>query len=204
MNNLQSDDLMALSFLINEEIYVIKEEVIIENEAINHVKVEIIEEQVLPKNEVPKPVENQIETKLEEIPEPQENKKQVSTDFKYLGENNKYILIIVKEPNFEFLKQDDLGFLLKILAAKKLELKDVAIINLEKYNSLNFDDLKAFFACNRIITFGINPQAIQIEGAVANKKSSFKETQILGTWDLAKLQQDVKKKAIFWDELKSF
>ena len=111
---------------------------------------------------------------------------------------------MVKEPSFDFLKQDDLGFLLKILAAKKLELKDVAIINTDKYLSLNFNDLKAFFAFSKVITFGINPQILQIESAVANKKSIFKETQILGTWSLAILQQDEKKKAIFWDILKSF
>ena len=93
---------------------------------------------------------------------------------------------------------------MKILAAKKLELKDVAIINTEKHSSLNFNDLKAFFAFSKVITFGINPQILQIEGAVANKKSIFKETQILGTWSLAILQQDEKKKAIFWDMLKSF
>ena len=199
MNNLQSNNLMALSFLIDEEIYVIKDEVIINKESKIDLK-EIIEtEPVLTEIEEVKIENNEKLTPPEKIIEiPQ------TTDFKYLGENNKYILIVVKEPSADFLKQDDLGFLLKILAAKKLELKDVAIINTEKHSSLNFDDLKAFFAFSKIITFGINPQILQIEGAVANKKSTFKETSVLGTWELSKLQQDEKKKAIFWDELKSF
>lgn len=199
MNNLQSNDLMALSFLIDEEIYVIKEEVIINSASKIDVKVIIETEQVL--TEI---IAVQIEPIKKQIPPEKIIELTEITDFKYLGENNKYILIVVKEPSFDFLKKDDLGFLLKILAAKKLELNDVAIINIEKYASLNFDNLKAFFACSKIITFGINPKILQIEGAVANKKSTFKETSILGTWELTKLQQDEKKKAIFWDELKSF
>ena len=204
MNNLQSNDLMALSFLINEEIYVIKDEVINKLKTIIDLKVETVAEPNLIEIEKPKLVETKSEPKADQIPAEKNIEKRQTTDFKYLGENNKYILIVVKEPSFDFLKHDDLGFLLKILATKKLELKDVAIINTEKHSSLNFDDLRTFFAFSKVITFGINPQMLQIEGAVANKKTSFKETQILGTWSLAILQQDEKKKAIFWDMLKSF
>ena len=203
MNNLQSDDLMALSFLIHEEIYVIKDEVNSTLKTVISTKTKTVAKPTLIVVEKPKPIEIKSEH-IEIIPAEKNIEKRQTTDFKYLGENNKYILIVVKEPSFDFLKQDDLGFLLKILAAKKLELKDVAIINTEKYLSLNFDDLKAFFAFSKVITFGINPQILQIEGAVANKKSIFKETQILGTWSLPILQQDEKKKAIFWDMLKSF
>lgn len=204
MNNLQSDDLMALSFLINEEIYVIKDDIINKPKSIITTKLEKDSEPLGAKFEETKPVEISVEIKIEKDLPKQVIEKHLTPTFKYLGENNKYILIIVKEPNIDFLKQEDLGFLLKILAAKKLELKDVAIINLEKYDSLDFDDLKAFFACNKIITFGFNPQILKIDSAVANKKSIFKDTAILGTWDLLKLQQDVKKKGIFWDELKTF
>ena len=203
MNNLQSDDLMALSFLIHEEIYVIKDEVNNKLQTVIDKKNESVAEQISIVVEKPKPIETKSEH-IEIIPAEKNIEKTQTTDFKYLGENNKYTLIVVKEPSFDFLKQDDLGFLIKILAAKKLELKDVAIINIEKHSSLYFDDLKAFFALSKVITFGINPQILQIEGAVANKKSIFKETKILGTWSLAILQQDEKKKAIFWDMLKSF
>ena len=204
MNNLQSDDLMALSFLINEEIYVIKDEVNNKLKTVIDTKNETVIEQTSIVIEKPKPIETKSENIVDQIPADKNIEKSQTTDYKYLGENNKYILVVVKEPSFDFLKQDDLGFLLKILAAKKLELKDVAIINTDKYLSLNFDDLKAFFAFSKVITFGINPQILQIEDAVANKKSIFKETQILVTWSLAILQQDEKKKAIFWDMLKSF
>jgi hypothetical protein len=125
-------------------------------------------------------------------------------DYKYLGDNNKYILIIVNEANFEFLNKNDLAFLTKILGAKKLEINDVAIINLTKYPSLDFTELKSFFGFSKLLTFGINPKILNVEGSVANKKFNYKNVDILGTWDLSKLEEDVKKKTIFWNELKTF
>lgn len=181
MSSLQTDDLIALSLLINEDIYSLKDEET---------------EKKLPETSI-KTVET---TQTEEVKPEQTPQK----TFDYLGDNNKYILIVVKEASADFLTPPDLGFLLKILAAKKLELSDVAIINIEKIIAPNFDDLKNFFAFNKIITFGINPQLLHITGAVANKKSIFKEIPVLGTWDLQKLQADKSKKAVFWEELKNF
>lgn len=181
MSSLQTDDLIALSLLINEDIYSLKDE---ETE-----------------KKLPEPSIKTSEIAKVEVPEPAKTPQKI---FEYLGDNNKYILIVVKEASADFLTQPDLGFLLKILAAKKLELSDVAIINLEKINTPNFDDLKDFFAFNKVITFGINPQLLSITGAVPNKKSIFKDIPILGTWDLQKLQADKNKKAIFWEELKNF
>ena len=181
MNPLQSNDFIALSLLINEEIYSVRED-------------EDIPKVVETSSDEPKELGKAIESVNEEV----------EKSFNYLGENNKYILIIVKEASTNFLQPNDLSFLLKILAAKKLELNDVAILNLEKIVKPDYDSLKEFFACNKIITFGINPQILGISGVVANKKSMFKGTPILGTWDLHKLQVDKTKKATFWEELKNF
>jgi hypothetical protein len=193
MKNLQTNDLMALSFLIDDEIYITKDK-----SAIHTIKEE---SQFSSKEQSIENITSDVIIEKEEILSISTLTK---TGYKYLGENNKYILIIVKEPEADFLKPTDLNFLLKVLTAKKLELDDVAIINTEKNESLNFDDLKDFFACNKIITFGIDPKSLQITTAVANKSSIFKNTPILGTWDLQKLQLDAKKKGIFWDELKTF
>ncbi len=181
MNSLQSKDFIALSLLINEEIY----SVIEDEKALQPIETSI-DKTTVPKKEV-------------EVVEKDDQK-----SFDYLGENNKYTLIIVNEASANFLQPNDLGFLLKILAAKKLELNDVAILNLAKIKTPDFESLKVFFACNKIITFGINPQILGIIGALANKKTIFKDTPILGTWDLQKLQADKTKKTTFWEELKNF
>ena len=185
MNPLQTDNLMALSFLIDEEIYIVKNEEVKIATPLTVSVAQNTEKAAIPEPIVPLPVQPQ-------------------KDFLYLGDNNKYILIIVKEPSVDFLKRDELTFLLKILSAKKLELADVAIINTEKNGPIHFDALKDFFACSKIITFGIDPKSLQITSAGANKKSVFKGIPILGTWDLTRLQQDVNKKTNFWNEFKTF
>lgn len=186
MNPLQTDHPLALSVLINEEIYVFPES------AVNIPEVQ--------------PAKASIEESTSPDPVVEESKEviKVKPEFTYLGDNNKYILVIVKEPVKEFVNQEELVFLLKILAAKKWELKDIAIINIEKYSNLDFDDLKDYFACSRILTFGINPASLNITGASANKTLDFKGVKILGTWTLKQLEKDVSKKTVYWNELKNF
>ena len=208
MDNLQTNDLIALSLLINEEIY------LIDNEQFNKASNSIIEspqiiESVKEKVSIVSEQTEEYTAKIEEIIVPIIPKIEVKSeiekqDYKYLGDNNKYILIIVNEANFEFLNKKDLVFLTKILGAKKLEINDVAIINLTKYPSLDFTELKSFFGFSKLLTFGINPKILNVEGSVANKKFNYKNVDILGTWDLSKLEEDVKKKTIFWNELKTF
>ncbi|HTN20999.1 MAG TPA: hypothetical protein VL125_11005 [Pelobium sp.] len=197
MNQLQTDNLIALSLLLDEEIYVFNDSpknnvTPISGENRNEMLAVPEKPTAAPSIAVPK-VEPEI------IPQPTKN-----DGFDYLGENNKYILIVVNNADEKFLSKADLAFLVKIMGAKKWTLEDVAIVNMAKYTDLNFEDLKAFFACNKIVTFGFNPAVLNIVGAVANQKSVYKNVAILGTWDLAKLQNDVAKKTVFWNQLKEF
>lgn len=197
MNQLQTDNLIALSLLLDEEIYVFNDSpknnvTPISGKNRNEMLAEPAKPTPAPSIAVPK-VEPEI------IPQPTKN-----DGFDYLGENNKYILIVVNNADEKFLSKADLAFLVKIMGAKKWTLEDVAIVNMAKYTNLNFEDLKAFFACNKIVTFGFNPAVLNIVGAVANQKSVYKNVAILGTWDLTKLQNDVAKKTVFWNQLKEF
>lgn len=208
MDNLQTNDLIALSLLINEEIYLVDNEQfkVIDDSITESIQIaETIKQEII----IVAEKTEEYNTKTEEntvpiIPKVEPKTAIVNQDYKYLGDNNKYILIIVNEANFDFLNKKDLAFLTKVLSAKKLDINDVAIINLTKYPSLNFDELKSFFGFNKLVTFGINPKILKVEGSVPNKKFMFKDVAILGTWDLFKLDEDVKKKTIFWNELKTF
>ncbi len=217
MNQLQTDNLIALSLLLDEEIYVFndlpKHEVLLSAiEIATEVTAEIPKPITTPVVEIPKieqpiaviPKTQAILTvTIPQIEKPAVALKTKNDGFDYLGENNKYILIIVNNPNEKFLPKLDLAFLEKIMGSKKWILDDVAIVNMAKYQSLDFDDLKAFFACSKIITFGFNPTVLNIVGAVANQKSMYKNVAILGTWDLTKIQNDVAKKTVFWNQLKA-
>ncbi len=200
MNQLQTNNLIALSLLLDEDIYVL-------NDLPKNKPEQITDEKAGAALESPKPTptppvitkEPTVIPKIEQLAKPIPAK---NDGFDYLGENNKYILIIVNNENEKFLNKVDLAFLTKIMGAKKWFLEDVAIVNMAKYANLDFDELKAFFACSKIVTFGFNPAVLNIVGAVANKKTTYKNVAVLGTWDLAKIQSDVPKKTIFWNQLK--
>lgn len=194
MNSLNTNDPIALSILINEELYFLKdiESLKVENSTQENI-VPVIEKTIIPTTEV---IKNQVS-------EPA-SKPLTPPYYNYLGDNNKYLLVVVKSPNDEYLNSKELEFLLKILAAKKLELKDIAIINTEKYTTLEFDQLKDYFALSKILTFGINPLSLNITGITANKTGTYKGVKVLGTWTLAQLDADVKKKTTYWNELKNF
>ncbi|MFC5282415.1 hypothetical protein [Pedobacter alpinus] len=211
MNNLQTDNLIALSLLIDEDIYLLAEDKKNANyqEVTEPAITKAIEPETAktPEIKTTEPKINITIPKLETpvkatLPAQAPNKSNKNTSFNYLGENNKYILIIVNNPDVDFINKTDLDFLVKIMGAKKWTLEDVAILNMAKYDSLDFADLKTFFACSKIVTFGFNPAILNIVGAVANQKLIYNGVAVLGTWDLPKLQKDVPKKTIFWNQLK--
>lgn len=53
----------------------------------------------------------------------------------YLGNNGKNITILVHEPEAAFLSEGSLDFLTKILGACKLNMGDVAVINIARYQA---------------------------------------------------------------------
>ena len=194
MNSLQTQNPIALSLLINEDIYRIPEpaeniDLAVAGDTEN-VVVESHENKVLITEKLPIVV----------LSEPII----VKPAYKYIGENLKSILILVNELDSEILKTEDLLALNKMLAARKLEQKDVAILNIHKNTHLTFQELKDFFGFNKLLLFGINPADLGISGMVANQICTFQNTQILGTWHIKQMQLDEKKKLTFWTEMKKF
>jgi hypothetical protein len=111
---------------------------------------------------------------------------------------------MVNETDFGILNNADMLALNKLLAARKLEQKDVAILNTQKNTHLNFTQLKDFFGFNKLLLFGINPKDLGITGIVANQICNYESVPILGTWHLKQMQLDEKKKLVFWAQFKTF
>ena len=64
---------------------------------------------------------------------------------KWLGNNQKNILIVVRYNDIVHLPDDELKFLTGILTACKLSLDDVAIINTNNYKRDGYNDILAEF-----------------------------------------------------------
>src|SRR5688572_12443615 len=63
----------------------------------------------------------------------------IATGWKYLGENKKKSLIVVRYPGDVHLPDKQLAFLTKLLAACNLTIADVAIVNFQQYKPSDFD-----------------------------------------------------------------
>jgi hypothetical protein len=125
--------------------------------------------------------------------------------YNYLGENNKYILILIDQPlKNEIIASKDLLLLEKTLAALKLELRDVAIVNLQQCEELHFKSLKEFFSCNKVLGFGIELAKIGIEKEVAiNTVFRIEDCPFLLASALDELSNNQAQKVIWWSAMKS-
>lgn len=90
-------------------------------------------------------------------------KKQVETAVRqeFLGDNKKNISILVKDEEAVYLNDQSLQFLSAILAACKLNLGDVAIVNFHTYPS-DFSGIKAWLKPSYLIVFDIQPSVLQL------------------------------------------
>ncbi len=137
-------------------------------------------------------------------PAPEIEKEELPVSFNYLGENNRYFLILVDDKTHPELNTPHKEMLMKIMAAKKLELRDLAILNLAKYPEANFGHLKDFFSCNRITLFGIDPQRIGLTGLGANQPGKHLDVKVLATFGLEEMSSNTDKKREFWNVMKDF
>ncbi|WP_423146997.1 hypothetical protein [Rubrolithibacter danxiaensis] len=171
MPSLKTSDHLALSLLLSEDLYLLKEEEIISSAKAS------------PPETVPA-------------------KKEEEVFYNYLGENNKYLLLLVDDPQNKIIDKKELESLINILQAKKLELRDVAILNINSCKAIAFEQLKSFFASRSMVLFGINPSRLEVPDIVSNKISEYKGVKLLATYSFAEMQNDTVKKRVFWNEMK--
>ena len=79
----------------------------------------------------------------------------------YLGNNGKNIVILVQEREAAFLNEESLDFLTKILGACKLNMGDVAVINVARYLA-NFTEIKQELNPSSCLLFDVNAAMVKL------------------------------------------
>jgi hypothetical protein len=85
----------------------------------------------------------------------------------FLGNNGKNIVILVHEPEAAFLNEESLDFLTKILGACKLNMGDVAVINIARYLA-NFAEIKQELDPSSCLLFNVSAAMIKLPFTVPN------------------------------------
>lgn len=77
--------------------------------------------------------------------------------WKFLGSNQQKILIVVNYSNAVHLPDEELSFLTNMLAACKLSLGDVAILNRKNYQDVLYKEIVTYFQSRIVFLFGVEP-----------------------------------------------
>lgn len=86
-----------------------------------------------------------------------EPERPTASSWKFLGSNQQKILIVVNYPDAVHLPDEELSFLTNMLAACKLSLGDVAIINRNNYKDILYKDILTHFQSKIVFLFGVEP-----------------------------------------------
>lgn len=201
MSSLHSNEINTLSLLFTEDIYILDKNIVSQADRPFETQKE---ESIQAPTEVEKSNATlipSIEAIAEAVAIPEIKK---PTEFSYIGENNKYFLILIDDANNKEISPLHKETLLKIMGAKSLELRDLAVLNLNHYQNTNINELKDFFSCSKLVLFGINPQRINLPSMGANKVENYLNIKLFSTFSIEEMINDVNKKKEFWAIMKDF
>jgi len=122
---------------------------------------------------------------------------------KMLGTNKKNILVVVENRNLPFLPEDELAFLSSILAACKLSLADIGVVNRagtdpDHITTLINDSAKS------VLLFGIEPLSIGLPIDFPQfQLQKFNGRTYIHAPALAALESDKELKKQLWNSLKT-
>lgn len=125
----------------------------------------------------------------------------VKAPVKFLGKNEKKILVVVNKSEAAYLPEEELNFFTNVLTACKLALNDVAIVNW--YNcSADGEELLHQLKSNHIILIDVTPESF---GLPVNfplyQVQSVNGKTFVHTPSLSEIEKDKEQKKLLWSAL---
>jgi len=125
------------------------------------------------------------------------------SSWKFLGENRRNILIVVNYPETMYIPDEQLAFLINLLSACKLNLGDVAVLNIHRYPAANLVSILSFFKSKMVFLFGVEPTALSSPISFPHfQVQEFSGTTYLFSPQLTEIEQDKILKSKLWVCLK--
>lgn len=122
---------------------------------------------------------------------------------KYLGNNQKNIIVIVSHDAVPFLPDEELSFLSNVLAACKLSIADIGIINSQNVDQADLQNIINSEA-NKVLLFGIEPLAIGLPiNFPAFQLQPFNNRTYVHAPVLSRIENDKGLKGRLWTSLKA-
>lgn len=125
-------------------------------------------------------------------------------EWQALGEFKKQILIGVNYSDVKHLPDEQLDFLLKLLDACRFSLSDVAVVNLNNYKNISYQNILEHFNTKTILLFGISTAQFGFPFEIPQYQvQSFDGRIVMHAPNLQDLQNDKPGKSKTWSGLKT-
>ena len=122
-----------------------------------------------------------------------------AVNWKYLGDYRKSILIIVRYNDVPYLPDQQLSFLSSILSACKLNLADVAILNVANTPQASYKTIQEKFKSSFTVLFGLTPEEFEMPLSFPDfQVQAFNNCTFLHTPVLEMLEGDKLLKSKLW------
>jgi DNA polymerase III psi subunit len=121
----------------------------------------------------------------------------------FLGNNQKRLVIVVEDENAVYVSDTDLNFLSGILAACKLSMADVALVNLARATAISYTTLEQQLQAEKILLFGVTPARLELPLQFPFYQiQKFNNQVYVAAPALSELQGDKNEKTKLWNCLK--
>lgn len=193
----------ALRLFFNDDVYLTGDTTALETPAIQEVAETAAMTEKL-KTEPPKVVASQPET-ITTLPKVEEPVVEYpsSFEFKYLGKNEKSILILVNDAEHPVSTIEGRELLRKLVLAINLKNADFALVNYSDYSTAKFEHLHSFFACKLVISFGVSPVTLGLSEQLRHQLHVINGIKMIFTHNLHHLHTDNPAKVALWGTLKN-
>jgi len=200
MNNQLTNNDEALRLFFTEPIYLVRDE----NQTAFVEPVSLADDLTSSKTEIPtlahEPVVNAIAA-IPELAEKPEAIQKKEWNFEFLGKNQKGILILVNDQVNKVSSTEGTELLRKLVKAIALTNNDFALINYAFYHTAVFADLKAFFSCKLVLSFGVDFANLGLSEKPLHQLFETDNVQMIFTKNLHELDSDQVSKKMLWTTL---
>lgn len=123
-------------------------------------------------------------------------------DFKYLGKNQKNILILVNDSQHDVSTERGRELLRNIVKAIQLTANDFALLNYSAYAGTPYTALDQFFSSKLVMSFGVPAVQLGLTDFAKNTLHLQGATQLVFSDNLDLLAEDLQGKKTLWGSLK--
>lgn len=185
----------ALRLFFTEDIYLVNSEDKILSAAQPELKSAPVMEVVIPVVEEKIPIINAVVAEVK-IPAAQ------AVVFKYLGKNQKNILILVNDAGNDVSTDKGKELLRNIVKALQLTANDFALLNYAAYANTGFEEFRSFFNSKLVFAFGVTPLHLGLGEQPVNEIIMHGAAQLIFSGNLDQLADDQIGKKTLWGSLK--